>query len=214
MQELSLTQKVRYWIALKIIEKLTPNLYYKLRLLRLTGNIYSPYIESNTPRPSILFMKKYFNNKSIDGTEIGVFVGKNAKSILKELNINRLYLIDIWDDYIGNPKGYSNIGSREFQIVCNKFKHNSKVEIIRDFSENAVKQFKDNSLDFVYIDANHTYKYVYQDISLWYNKIKEKGVISGHDVYNDIDVLHAVKDFCINKGITFKVKLPDWYFIK
>ena len=45
----------------------------------------------------------------------------------------------------------------------------------------AVKDFKDNSIDFVYIDGNHTYDYVTQDITEWSKKVRKGGIVSGHD---------------------------------
>lgn len=45
----------------------------------------------------------------------------------------------------------------------------------------AVKDFDDESVDFVYIDGNHEFKYVAEDICEWSKKVKKGGVISGHD---------------------------------
>ena len=58
--------------------------------------------------------------------------------------------------------------------------------MIRCLSKNAVKLFKDESLDFVYIDANHAYDFVKEDLEMWWPKIKKGGYICGHD-YIDID---------------------------
>ena len=43
------------------------------------------------------------------------------------------------------------------------------------------KQFADNSLDFVYIDANHQDPYVTQDITAWQGKVRPGGILAGHD---------------------------------
>ena len=45
----------------------------------------------------------------------------------------------------------------------------------------ALKDFKDNSLDFVYIDGHHGFKWVAEDIYWWSKKVKKGGIISGHD---------------------------------
>jgi hypothetical protein len=63
--------------------------------------------------------------------------------------------------------------------------HEDRAIMIRAKSEIAADIFPDNSLDFVYIDANHAYQYVVQDIQLWYPKVKPGGYICGHD-YIDI----------------------------
>ena len=58
--------------------------------------------------------------------------------------------------------------------------------MIRATSEVAADIFADESLDFVYIDANHAYDFVKQDMTLWYPKVKKGGYLGGHD-YIDLD---------------------------
>ena len=53
--------------------------------------------------------------------------------------------------------------------------------IINKFSMDALNDFEDNSLDFVYIDGNHTLPYISADIFGWERKVKKGGIISGHD---------------------------------
>jgi hypothetical protein len=48
----------------------------------------------------------------------------------------------------------------------------------------ALNEFEDNSLDFVYIDGNHRIKWIIADIYEWYKKIKPGGFIGGHDYVN------------------------------
>lgn len=45
------------------------------------------------------------------------------------------------------------------------------------------KEFEDESIDFCFIDANHTYDFVRKDILAYLPKMKKGGVIAGHD-YN------------------------------
>lgn len=53
--------------------------------------------------------------------------------------------------------------------------------VIRKTSMAALNDFEDNSLDFVYIDANHDFINVAQDIHYWLKKVKPGGILSGHD---------------------------------
>lgn len=210
------TGKTRYKFVALIIKHLTPSLYKKINLILLIeGQIFDfkQLGVSVVPRPSIKVMKKKFNGKLVKGAEIGVNIGINSESILKELRIEKLYLIDIWDNYEKIDYVRSNI-DQYYKTVLRKFRKDKRVRIIKDFSKNAVKYIDDDSLDFVYIDANHIYEYVYQDIELWFKKVKNGGVIAGHDVFNCPDVLDAVKDFCSKNKIIFHIKLPDWYFVK
>ena len=69
---------------------------------------------------------------------------------------------------------------------CGHFKN---LKIIKDSSENAVKQFYDRSVDVVFIDADHSYEEVMRDIFLWKRVCKK--ILCGHDAY-DPDVISAV----------------------
>ncbi len=195
--------KLRYNIITKLIKYITPNLYEKLCILaRCTSLNFQDIINNDLPRPSIVFMKAYFKNVKVNGVEIGVQKGINSSNILYMLNIRNLYLVDIW----------SNL--EHYLIVLDKFRNYKKVIIIKNTSINASREIANNSLDFIYIDANHKYRQVYNDLDYWFPKIKKKGIISGHDIFSHLEVLRAVKDWCIKSKINFIVKPPDFYFIK
>lgn len=207
------TEKIRYKIASVIIKQLTPVLYKKIDLNTFINKRVFQLESDNIPnvtRPSTEIMKELFNRKLIRGAEIGVERGRNSENILKELNIEKLYLIDVWTYYEGI---YIVWSLQNYNQVRRKFRNDKRVEIIKDFSENAVNNIEDNSLDFVYIDANHKYEYVYQDIHLWFPKVKKGGLIGGHDICIP-DVIRAVREFCSYKDIKFQTEIPDWYFIK
>ena len=61
---------------------------------------------------------------------------------------------------------------------------NIRVLIIREGSAEALEYVADNSLDFVYIDANHDFPNFTFDIHNWSKKVREGGIISGHDYAN------------------------------
>ena len=69
---------------------------------------------------------------------------------------------------------------------------------IEDYSYNVVNQFKDESIDFIYIDANHSYESVKKDLELYLPKLKQNGWIGGHD-YNKNQWPGVVK--AINENI-------------
>ncbi len=201
---------VRYKFTIYILRFLTPNLYRKMLLAKVLTkdiNFFSVY-----PRPSIKRMKKIFNSNKVIGVEIGVEKGRNALSILKELNIKKLSLIDVWSNYEGKETLFNDLSN--YNKVIKRFGKNNKVQIIKNTSIEGSKRFNDKSLDFVYIDANHSYKYVYDDLKAWYPKVKDNGILSGHDIYQCYDVLKALKDFCCIRKLRFYIDLPDWYLIK
>ena len=214
------TEKTRYKIASIILKHLTPVLYERIDINTFIDHKSFLYKADNvlrTLRPSFIFIKKIFGEKLLIGAEIGVERGKNSKCILKELNIEKLYLIDLWENYDEIEITWSHLDNN-YKHVQRIFENDVRVKIIKDFSENAVNHIEKDSLDFVYIDGNHSYEYVYKDIELYYIKVKKDKVIAGHDVFlNDGilgGVLDAVKDFCFKYNIYFYVENPDWYFIK
>ena len=92
-------------------------------------------------------------------------------------------------------------------MVKNKFSNNPKVQIIRDFSINAVKMFDDEKFDFIYIDGDHRYQEVLKDLEAWYPKLRYAGVMCGDDYGHPsgIGVIKAVTEF------SFKHKLIIHY---
>jgi len=55
---------------------------------------------------------------------------------------------------------------------------------IRKTSMDAISDFKDNSLDFVYIDGDHAFQHIANDIVAWNKKVRSGGIVSGHDYFN------------------------------
>jgi hypothetical protein len=74
---------------------------------------------------------------------------------------------------------------------------------IKDFSTIASKTYKNNSIDFVFLDGNHLYKSVVADIEHWLPKIKIGGILSGHDYW---DEGHYMYQEGVNKAVTEKFK--------
>lgn len=195
--------KIKYGIAMTIVRVVSHNMFKKLDSFGLIKNgIY--------PRPAIKFIKEHFKDKQISGSEIGVLKGKNAKSIYKTLNIDKLFLVDSWD------VKYFKKAKQNFKKTQKKFKNKFNVFFIADSSLEGSKMIENNSLDFVYIDASHDYFNVKQDIEVWSNKVKNNGVISGHDIIHidSLGVYEAVKEYCENNELEYVMNPPDWYFIK
>jgi len=134
-------------------------------------------------RPSFKTLK---NKKNLLGAEIGVADGQNASQILQNLDIQTLYLIDPYCHY--NNLKYHGVYETDEHALRDKAtakerlkKYGYDIFWINQKSEDAVKYFDNQSLDFVYIDSNHRYEYVKQDILLWIPKVKIGGQLAGHD---------------------------------
>ena len=129
------------------------------------------------------------------GAEIGVNKGRFSKWICHQMRRvkPKLFLIDPYKSY----KEYSEyLDQNEMDAIyaaaqVRLAKYNC--EFVKKMSMEAVKNFNDNSLDFVYIDGNHDYQYVVNDIAEWSKKVKPGGIVSGHDYSKYMfQVVHAV----------------------
>lgn len=168
-------------------------------------------------RTSTAFLEKIFKNKKLKGAEIGVLKGENAISINETLNMERLYLIDIWDEYLHEEKTKTLNFFKYYEGVKNIFKDCKNVIIIRGDSIEVAKTIKNNYLDFVYIDGNHDYEYVKKDIIAWFSKVKKGGYICGDDYCKKWKgVIRAVNEFVKehNYKLMNKHKEGDWWFQK
>lgn len=121
------------------------------------------------------------------GAEIGVKSGRNIDEILKACPGFFMYAIDPWcptENYSHWPEQHHRQHEQRFNQVVSR--HKGRVEKMKMFSHEAAERIDDASLDFVFIDGDHSYEGVRQDIDLWLPKIRGGGIISGHDYDNDI----------------------------
>lgn len=152
---------------------------------------------------------KRMGKKDLVGIEIGVHDGDHAIDIMENLPVKKLYLIDPWisykdyDESVGNPRKTTNALNERMEVTRKLMKkYGNKVVLIRKFSEDAANQFKDESVDFVYIDGNHQYEFVKKDLEKYYPKVKKGGVIGGDDYTSSSEtemehfgVFRAVNEF-------------------
>ena len=130
--------------------------------------------------------------KSAVGIEIGIGKGDNACDILSSWEgLNHLFLVDNFSyDGIVSTSHLQKVAEKNLEIFAGR-----KTFIIAS-SENGAMLFKDEFLDFAYIDANHKAPFVKKDIEVWYPKIKVGGMLCGHDYdLNEMGVMVAVNDF-------------------
>ena len=126
------------------------------------------------------------------GAEVGVHLGNFSSFIMDIAKPKKLFLIDPWKLFDSDDYSKSWYGSRVDQKimderhdqVCARFKNQvdrGKVVIIRNESRAALESLADESLDFIYIDGDHTYEGVKSDLELSLRKIKAGGIITGDD---------------------------------
>lgn len=161
------------------------------------------------------------DKKDLVGAEIGVLAGSHALKMLQRLDFKTFYLIDPYFKYKAGGLKWDN--ERHEKTAKEKLQaYEEKMIWIKTTSVKAVVHFEDESLDFVYIDANHDYKFTLEDIKLWAPKVKQGGIVGGHDyVPAHPGVAKAVKEYCSKNKIEYKIKYfvnkkvnVDWAFKK
>ncbi len=153
--------------------------------------------------------------------EIGVFQGLSLSYILESCrkNQNRVFAIDrwlvnhrfreqkintksleywqiAWDEGVpideeGKVRDFSGVFERNLQ----KMGFEDIVELLKLPSDEASRKFEDDFFDFVFIDGRHAFEFVKNDIESWYPKVKDGGLIGGHDYTGGWpDVINAVRE--------------------
>ena len=133
------------------------------------------------------------------GAEIGVRMGTNAAAIFARVPGLKLYCIDPWDAYLRVTDHIQDV----YYQRCVRKLAGCNAELIKKTSMDAVKDFEDGSLDFVYVDGRHDFDFVLEDIIHWAPKVKRGGICSGHDYYNfyTSGVITAVDAYCMGNNI-------------
>lgn len=147
------------------------------------------------------------------GAEIGVAQGNHARILCEAIPGLKLYCVDIWDRY----KGY-----REYTNRIKKYYKEAQERLapydcvfIKKFSMDAIKDFEDRSLDFVYIDGAHDFFHIAEDLK-WAKKVRYGGIVFGHDYKRRrggegkyiVHVKSVVQAFC------YEFKIDPWYHLK
>jgi hypothetical protein len=162
------------------------------------------------------------------GAEIGIDRGAYSQAICEYNPRLYLYSIDSWstssfEDGINQGAAMQAQFERHYKNAVNRLsKYNCT--IIRAESLDAIKRFEDNSLDFVYIDANHNFVNIASDIYRWEKKVRPGGIVSGHDYHHftldrDNHVKHVVDAYVAAFEIPYyfefgQGKPHSWFWVK
>jgi hypothetical protein len=164
------------------------------------------------------------------GAEIGVYHGDFTKSLCK--SGLEIYGIDPWMPFLGQGRSQriQEVQDTDYNIAKNNVAEYKNCSLIRKPSMEALGEFPDENLDFVYIDADHSFRYFAEDIVEWSKKVRKGGAVCGHDYFhtdptatNVVCHVDAVVDaYTKIMGITNWYifggrridKKPSWMFIK
>ena len=153
------------------------------------------------------------------GAEIGVHRGTFSGRMLTMIPNLTLYAVDCW---VGRYAKYE-------EAARTSLAHHPKCTVIKGFSVDVAETIPNGSLDFVYIDSNHFYESVKEDIEAWAPKVRSGGIVSGHDYIagrKTVQVIEAVDEYIKKNNLTLHLtdwdndnpandeRQPSWYFVK
>jgi len=147
------------------------------------------------------------------GVEIGVNEANYSEKVYNFFSDKYDFhytLVDPWkinEDFHGYGEEFLE---NAYKKVLKKFANKKNVKILREPSNIACNKFEDETLDFVYIDGNHDYKFVKEDLDIWYKKLKPNGVLFGDDYARPFGVHKAVSRFSFENKIVVKFSEDDY----
>lgn len=152
------------------------------------------------------------------GVEVGVCWAENLLHYCKAgLEI---YGVDPWSEHsyrkiVSIPGEHAKTNQAVYEWAKERTSLYPNCTLIRKPSFEAVEDFGNASLDFVYIDGNHKYGNVAMDLMLWTRKVRKGGVIAGHDYYT-----HNKKAWRGLRGVHYAVDgfvktydIHNWYVL-
>lgn len=155
------------------------------------------------------------------GVEIGVEKGDYSKILSKANPGVKLFCIDPWKVYRRwNEEKNQEVLDKNFKITKKRLTPYN-CEVIRKSSTGALTDFAPKTLDFVYIDGNHTFDYVWEDLNGWSKVVKAGGIVSGHDYrsrhkeHNGVTVAvdKYIKEHSLKLFTTVKGGQSSWFFV-
>ena len=163
----------------------------------------SPWLEgASRSHLAELFAELEFN----EGAEIGVRSGNYSLELLSKNPNLHMRCVDTWAAYLKVSQERQDAHYRHCVAKLAPY----KADILRMPSLEGLAHVEDNSLDFVYIDGRHEFSFVIQDLIGWSKKVKQGGIVAGHDYYNFYQggIILAVDAF------TKAYNMQQWYSTK
>lgn len=152
------------------------------------------------------------------GVEIGTRHGDTAEYLLKVHKKLELICIDSYPAYVDIPISHAWTIEEQDEVYRVTKKrlalYHFRCKLVREDSLKASEAVENGSLDFIFIDAEHTEAKVYADIYAWYTKVRAGGAVMGHDYRMD-PVNKVVNEFVAKFGKELVVSDPNsdvWMF--
>ena len=152
------------------------------------------------------------------GVEVGVCLAHTTEAFAKGIkNLKKLYAVDNYPTFVDWDGSDWNKDRQDLMKKAAQEKmlaHKDKVEFLHVSSEDFVKTIEDESLDFVFIDGDHSFEAALKDFQNYYPKVKKGGIFGGHDIQLD-SVRNALTYFLKEKSNeVIGVTNSAWYLRK
>jgi hypothetical protein len=120
------------------------------------------------------------------GAELGLKNGTTMAHVLSSCKSINMIGVDLWDCQPDNdgPENYLDWNFNKIETIAREkiSPYSNRATLYKMTTNEASLLVEDNSLDFIFIDADHSEKGVLDDINNWAPKVKDNGYILGHDV--------------------------------
>jgi hypothetical protein len=136
-------------------------------------------------------------------------MAERAKELNKNINLHGVDLFVVGDQ----QQHCAKLGNDFYnEVIKNIEPMKDCITLHQMSSHDAYSLFEDESIDFLFIDAHHTYEDVKRELELWYPKVKTNGIISGHDyiwigavIKKAVDEFFGVENVVVEEGDSWSV---------
>lgn len=158
------------------------------------------------------------------GVEVGCAFGWFSELVLSQWKGTKLFMVDPWEK---QPQEIYRektdcVDYSDWFVNCSRIaERDQRVTLVRQYSVDGCKLLPDGECDWVYIDANHSYRHVLEDMDAWWPKVKSGGLLCGHDCYHDTTYPHwcevkpAVERWAAEHQYEFTITpCSSWWILK
>ena len=152
--------------------------------------------------------------------EIGTAKGVFSDMLLSQTNLSCVFSIDVWD---GSFPSYCPVKHTMEDAASVLEKHGGRSIMIKANSLAVVQHLPDDHFDFVFIDNNHSYNHVREELDLYWPKLKVGGIFSGDDYRKGVRTQKGFRLFGVVEAVDEFVELQDqklnliediWWLVK
>jgi len=153
------------------------------------------------------FIQYHFKGRGgLKMMEIGSYRGESSFVWASSGIFKEIICVDPYEGKTDNKNEYFD---EDWSVIKRDFWTNTRyfnnINLVQDFSYNIIDNYPNNYFDFIYIDASHEYDDVKRDIEISLPKIKNGGLIGGHDYQKEWPgVIKAVNEVIGTPDLTFE----------